>query len=241
MAAPPAPPTCAACGAGLPPGVKFCPQCGAAVGAPPPAAAPPSASPPSGAPPAGPTGSAPAAAGSAPTDIRQRITESRGPLQRLQLLLPGFHGYRQGEDARMADELLRKQVADKVHGSLAAVQAIRQSLTQQSQFGSLNDLAYILTDLQTLEGQIRHAEQGYSGIAAAVRVGAGMIDKLYEYDYGFVLAADQLRTAIAPLQVAAGANNAAGIRTEVEHLRSLVQQLKSAFESRMTSVEAIRV
>jgi hypothetical protein len=241
MAASPAPPTCAACGAGLPPGVKFCPQCGAAVGSAAPAAAPPSAAP-SGAPSApGTSGPGPAGAGSSPTDIRQRITESRGPLQRLQLLIPGFHGYRQGEDARMADELLRKQVADKVHGSLAAVQAIRQTLTQQSQFGSLNDLAYILTDLQTLEGQIRHAEQGYSGIAAAIRVGAGMIDKLYEYDYGFALAADQLRNAIAPLQAAAAAGNAAGIRTEVDHLRGLVLQLKSAFDSRMTSIEAIRV
>ncbi|MCI4334873.1 MAG: hypothetical protein L3K04_04535 [Thermoplasmata archaeon] len=176
-----------------------------------------------------------------PVDVRQRITESRGPLQRLQLLLPGFHGYRQGEDSRMADELLRVQVADKVHGSLAAVQGIRQSLTQANQFGSLNDLAYILTDLQTLEGQIRHAEQGYSGIAAAVRIGASQLDQLYEYDYGFVMAGDQLRAAVAPLQAAASSNDAAAVRTEVDRLRGLVQQLKSAFQSRMTTVEGIRV
>ncbi|HEV2449413.1 MAG TPA: zinc ribbon domain-containing protein [Thermoplasmata archaeon] len=229
---------CAACGAALPAGVKFCPQCGAAVGAAPaPPSAPPAAQPPDAA--SAPSG--PPAPGGSPTDIRSRITESRGTLQRLQLLLPGFHGYRQGEDARMADELLRKQVADKVHGSLAAVQAIRQSLTQQSQFGSLNDLAYILTDLQTLEGEIRHAEQGYSGIAAAIKVGASMLDRLYEYDYGFVLAADQLRNAVPPLEAASGSGDAARIRAEVDRLRGLVQQLKSAVESRMTTGEGLRV
>ncbi|MCI4363527.1 MAG: hypothetical protein L3K13_04395 [Thermoplasmata archaeon] len=174
-------------------------------------------------------------------DIRERVTESRGTLQKLQLLLPGFHGYRQGEDARMADELLRTQVANKVHGSLASVQGIRQSLTQASQFGSLNDLAYIITDLQTLEGQIRHAEQGYSGIAAAIRVGASQLDRLYEYDYGFVLASDQLRVAIGPLQDAAGANDAARIRAEVDRLRALVQELKNAFSARTTTVEGIQV
>lgn len=240
MSAAPPSASCAACGAALPPGVKFCPQCGAAVGAPspPPPPAPAAAAP---APGSAPAPAGPPAPGAAPTDIRSRITESRGPLQRLELLLPGFHGYRQGEDARMADELLRKQTADKVHGSLAAVQAIRQTLTQQSQFGSLNDLAYILTDLQTLEGEIRHAEQGYSGIAAAIKVGASMLDRLYEYDYGFVLAADQLRNAVPPLEAAAGSGDAARIRTEVDRLRGLVLQLKSAFESRMTTVEGIRV
>ncbi|MCI4345506.1 MAG: zinc ribbon domain-containing protein [Thermoplasmata archaeon] len=238
MAAPASGATCPACHAPLPPGVRFCPQCGAATTGAVPASMSASSSPPGPAPPAA---AAPSPGGAAPVDIRQRVTESRGTIAKLQLLLPGFHGYRQGEDARMADELLRKQVADKVHGALGAVQSIRQSLTQASQFGSLNDLAYIITDLQTLEGTIRHAEQGYSGIAAAIRIGASQLDRIYEYDYGFVMASDQLRVAIGPLQAAAGTNDAAQIRAQVDTLRGLVQQLKDAFSARMTTVEGIQV
>jgi hypothetical protein len=240
VSAPPPGAVCAACGAPLPAGVRFCPQCGAAIGGAPAPPAPPTSAPSPPSPPAA-SSPSPGAPGAAPVDIRQRITDSRGPLQKLQLLLPGFHGYRQGEDSRMADELLRKQVADKVHGSLATVQGIRQSLTQANQFGSLNDLAYIITDLQTLEGQVRHAEQGYSGIAAAVRIGASQLDRLYEYDYGFVMASDQLRAALPPLQAAAAANDATQIRAQVDGLRALVLELKNAFSARMNTIEGIQV
>lgn len=221
--------TCPACNAPISPGTKFCAQCGASLTLPPP-------------PPPPPTGSgagAPPAPG-APTDIRERIGESRGWIAKLELLVPGFHGYRQGEDARMADELLRSQVADKIHASLGDLQVCRQNLALSNQFANLNELALILSDLQVLEGRIRHAAQGYSGVAAAVRVGASQLDRLYEYDYGFAIAADQLRTGLGPLEDAANANDGARIAAEVTRVRGLSQQLRSAFEARMTTVEGIR-
>ena len=47
-------------------------------------------------------------------DIRNQVDDSRGVLKRLQLLIPGFRGYRQLEDLRVADALLRKQVAGTI-------------------------------------------------------------------------------------------------------------------------------
>src|SRR5215469_3113225 len=119
MATPPAPAasaTCPSCGATAPMGSRFCNQCGASLAGPGPGAA----SAPM------PTGTAPssAASGSAapPVDIRQTVDGDRGMLKRLQMLIPGFKGYRQGEDDRAADSLLRLQVADRVHRAVAAVQ-----------------------------------------------------------------------------------------------------------------------
>src|SRR5271170_7966430 len=103
--APPAPPpppsaapggpamvACPACHAPNPASSKFCNSCGAALAPPPPASAP-------------------------PVDIRERVDQDRGTLKRLQMLIPGFRGYRQGEDIREADSYLRMQVATKVHAA----------------------------------------------------------------------------------------------------------------------------
>ena len=43
-------------------------------------------------------------------DLRTEVDKSRGLLKRIQLLVPGYSGYRKLEDLRAADELLRGQI-----------------------------------------------------------------------------------------------------------------------------------
>jgi hypothetical protein len=138
--------------------------------------------------------------GARPVDIRQKVDADRGALKRLQLLIPGYRGYRMGEDIRAADSLLRRQVADKIHGALVQLQQARSDLAQANQFQILNDFTQLTADLQQLEVHIRNAEQGYSGISAAVRVQNADLDRLYEYDYGFAEAADQLSVGVTQLR-----------------------------------------
>ncbi len=223
-AAPPAAPaalTCPACGAVAPAGTKFCPSCGAALAP----AAPPAAS----------------AGASAPVDIRQTVEADRGVLKRLQLMVPGFRGYRQMEDLRAADSLLRTQVAGLLDRVLSSLQDTRQTMSRTNQYAGLTDLATVLSDLQVLSGRIRHAEQGYSGISANVRFQQTRLDQLYEYDYGFVQAADELATFAPSVQDAASRGDLEALRTSIQTLRTKVQVLQNAFTQRIRAVEGIMV
>jgi hypothetical protein len=216
----PAPPTaaaatCPSCKAPVAPGSKFCPACGASIA---PAAPPPNP----------------------PVDIRNRVEEDRGALKRLQLLVPGFRGYREQEDLRAADSLLRIQVAERVSRARGSVEAGRTALTQAGRFDRLNDLAQIISDLQRLEGEIRHAEQGYTGISPAVRVNASVLDRLYEYDYGFASAADTLARGLDGLGPAIASGDAASIGPIVATARGQVAQLDSAFKARMRAIQGIQ-
>ena len=213
------PQTCPKCGTGNPPANRYCSGCGAALAAMPPP----------------PPGSAPAP----PVDIRQTVDQDRGFLKKIQLLLPGFRGYRQGEDDRAADSLLRLQVADRVHRAATIVTNARAGLANAGDFARLNDLAQIAAELNVLEGQIRHAEQGYSGISPAVRTNVGSLDRLYEYDYGFVEAADELTTALAPLN--APTPSPADASAGIQSARSLIRQLQAAFQARTKAVQGIQV
>jgi hypothetical protein len=225
--APPASPTsCPKCGAPQPPGARYCNACGSSLfvagGSSTGTAAPP---------------------GAPPLDIRQKVEEDRGFIKRLQMLIPGFRGYREGEDVRAADSLLRRQVADKVQNARTTIENSRSSLTNAAQFAALNDLAPIIADLLRIEGEIRHAEQGYTGISPAVRANPQQLDRLYEYDYGFAIAADQLNQTIAPLPaLAAGAATDLGqLPTLISTARGQLLQLDTAFKARMQVVEGIRV
>ncbi|HZY91898.1 MAG TPA: zinc ribbon domain-containing protein [Thermoplasmata archaeon] len=214
--------TCPACRAQAPAGTRFCPNCGTSL--------------------TQPVGTAPlAAAGQPPVDIRQKVDADRGILKRLQLLLPGFRGYRQGEDLREADSLLRLQVADKVHLSVKTIQDCRTTLTNAGQFQALTSLADALADLQKLEGEIRHAAQGYSGISPATRIRPEQLDQLYQYDYGFAEAADQLNQTLEPLRAAGGNPSMPGAMDAVNQVRGQVSQLDTAFRARMNAIQGIMV
>jgi len=179
--------------------------------------------------------------GAPPVDIRQSVDDSRGVLKRLQLLIPGFRGYRQGEDIREADSFLRIQVADKLKNARTTIENSRSSLSNAAQFQTLRDLSPIIADLMGLEGRIRHAEQGYTGISPAVRANPQQLDRLYEYDYGFVQAADQLNQTIAPLPSLATGSDASVLQALVATARGQISQLDQAFKARMQVIEGIRV
>jgi len=226
-ASPPPPPTalvCPKCGSAAAPGSRFCNVCGSSLFS-------------QG---GSSTGTA-APAGSPPIDLREKVEGDRGALKRLQLLVPGFRGYRQGEDIRAADSFLRIQVADKVKNARTTIENSRSALSNANQFQALNDLAPIVADLLRLEGQIRFAEQGYTGISPAVRINPQQLDRLYEYDYGFASAADQLNQTIAPLPSLAMGSNGPAVQTLVATARGQVSQLDQAFKARIQVIEGIRL
>ena len=225
-AAPPTGPTvpCPKCGTLAPAGARFCNVCGSSL-----VVAQGSS-----------TGTSPPA-GAPPVDLRQKVEQDRGVLKRLQLLIPGFRGYRQGEDLREADAFLRIQIADRVRNARTTIENARSALANAAQFTVLNDLAPLVADLLRLEGQIRHAEQGYTGISPAARINPQNLDRLYEYDYGFVEAADQLAQTIAPLPALATGGQAGPLAQLVSTARGQISQLDQAFRARMQTVEGIRV
>ena len=226
---PPSPPapagtvSCPQCGAPATAGMKFCAQCGASLT------------------PATIVTAAGAPVASQPNvDLREKVDDDRGILKRLQMLIPGFRGYRQGEDLRASDALLRMQVADRIKRATSTIMDARTSLTNAGQFGSLNDLAGVISDLQRLEGEVRHAEQGYTGISPSIRIRPEAQDNLYEYDFGFVQAADQLGAAVEPLRQVTTADPAA-VRQTVSNVQGMVRALDNAFRARIRSAEGIQL
>lgn len=261
MVASAGPKYCSQCGGNLAPGVKFCAQCGAPLsassGAPPPSAASappppppppgpdPSAAPPGPAAPAGPASNpaygAPPVAPSAPpgNDIRSRVDQDRGVLKKLQLMVPGYRGYRQGEDIRAADSLLRLQIADRLVTAMGQLDTIRNQMARDGVMAGIVALGGLRSEMQRLEGQIRHAEGGYSGLSSTIKVTPQTLDNLYQRDWTFVASADQVLQSVGSIGQAVQTKDAPTINTSCDALRDNLKGLQTAFEQRLESVEGI--
>jgi hypothetical protein len=217
---------CPKCGAAQPAGARFCNDCGSSLVVQ-----------------AGSSTGTVAGTGAPPLDIRQKVETDRGFLKRVQLLIPGFRGYREGEDLRAADSILRREVADKVKAARTTIENARSALTNAGQFGALTDLAPLVADLMRVEGAIRAAQQGYTGFSPAVRVKPEQLDRLYEYDYGFADAADQLNRTVATIPGLLGgpSPNPSAVPGVLTTARTELSQLDAAFKARLQVVEGIQV
>ena len=172
------------------------------------------------------------------TDIRKQVVDSQGLLKKIQLVVPGFRGYRQLEDLRAADELLRRQVALILQKGISSLRDTRRTVVDKGDYSSLEPVASLISRLQQLEGEVEHAEQGYSGISPMIRVGQDTLNSLYDYDFAFVDTASKLTDSCNALSSAAG-HSALGV--SIDDTDSKITDFKNAFENRIRAVEKIQI
>ena len=116
-------------------------------------------------------------------DLRDKVEDDRGLIKKIQLCIPGFRGYRQKEDIRLADSLLRLQLADEMKNNvLLPLEQTRESAGRALELDLMNDLAKVISQAKMAEAKIRHAEQGYTGISPATRIKKTELNTMYEYD-----------------------------------------------------------
>lgn len=171
-------------------------------------------------------------------DIRKQVEDSRGLLKKIQLVVPGFRGYRELEDLRAADELLRRQVAVMLQRGITGLRDARRAIVDGGDYKSLEAVAATISRLQQLEGEVEHAEQGYSGISPMIRVGQETLNSLYDYDFAFLDTASKLSDA-CNLSSAAGDSTAIG--QGLTDIDSKITDFKTAFVKRIEAVEKIQI
>lgn len=173
-------------------------------------------------------------------DLRDKVIESRGFLKKLQLSIPGLREYRTLEDIRAADELLRKQVFDKLDGAKDRLEATRKSMADKGDFSNLTQMGSTISLLQQIAGEVFHAQQGSAGISPNIRIEEGTLNKLYEYDYNFVNSAEQVFSA-ANSSLAEYTSGTATSQAITTKIGQMLEDFKHAWQTRLESVEDILV
>lgn len=173
------------------------------------------------------------------SDIRQQVTENRGTLKKLELLIPGLRGYRNKEDIRVSDALLRKQVADKLDLAKTNLEGLRKQMANSGDYTNLGSVGSLIFQIQQFSGQVRHAQQGYSGFAATFQVNEGKLNNLYDCDFAFVNAAIQLVDSTSPSKLSYNPADGNSIQPAVNQLSSSVTALKQKWSQRMETIENI--
>ncbi len=172
-------------------------------------------------------------------DLRERVEDDRGLLKRIQLHVPGFAGYRRREDLRQAENILRIQMANSLKSARETTEEARELMVEENHYEELDRVGRIINRFRTLEGRVRHAEGGYSGISPAIRIEDAEINRLYEYDASLLDEASALGKETAELKAASGEGKE--LRKRTKDIRSQLDAFEDTFEKRMLVVSDTEV
>jgi hypothetical protein len=166
-------------------------------------------------------------------DIRKKVEEDRGLLKKIQLHIPGFAGYRRKEDLRASDSILRVQLAKRLGEVRDGLEECRRVLVKEYDMDELTDIGELVNKFKTIEGKVRHAEQGYTGLSPAVRIEEAVLEKLYEYDWAMIDYVISMEKFVVDLRSGIDAHDDALIKGSLRNLRARLTDFDRSFDERL--------
>jgi len=163
-------------------------------------------------------------------DVREKVTEALGGLEKLVAKIPGYQGYKEKEMRREADKLLREHLARQFEGQRRSITNLQKHLIDSRQVLLLDDLESGVMKLQYLIDRLKTASYGYAGFFDAVKVKEKQLDALYEFDNALLDEVPKVADAINKVSTAISAKE--GVAEAVADLVSTIQGVNETFNKR---------
>ncbi|MBI0584112.1 MAG: hypothetical protein ISF22_07780 [Methanomassiliicoccus sp.] len=174
-------------------------------------------------------------------DIRERVKEDQGILKKIQMFVPGFRGYRQKEDLRDADRMLRDQLAKKLSLQRKQIERSRRLVTNSYNSPELELMGGVISKYKKVEGLVSHSSPGYSGISADIQFKQDEISRLYEYDASMIDGLASMAQAIEQMRVSLTANEGLAAQDQIDQLRLLIDNFEEQFKRRINVIQGTEV
>ncbi|MBN1247201.1 MAG: hypothetical protein JXC32_06050 [Anaerolineae bacterium] len=128
--------------------------------------------------------------------LLDNVKDEMSGLEKLVAKIPGYKGYKEKEQRREADKLLREHIANRLRTVKTQLDTLQTDLISAGKIELLDEVGSAATQLQTFIDRLRTASYGYAGLFDAVRIKEDDLDRVYEFDASLLSYADRLEGAI---------------------------------------------
>ena len=152
-------------------------------------------------------------------------------VEKLELVIPGFHGYKKKELLREDDRLVRGKVADILARARREMERAIQRCAMVN-CAQLMALDTMRKKLMALESRVRHAEAGYRGYFDRVKFREEELNRLIEYDARMIELAEDILNGIGAIN--GGIANPQALGTAVLDLDDKLNSFEEVLSKRMS-------
>jgi hypothetical protein len=163
-------------------------------------------------------------------DFLERVKGAMGGLESFISKVPGYKGYKEKEQRREADKLLRDYLVRQFEEQQRKLNDQKLQLVSSGLIDLVDDLDRASTRLESFIIKIRTASQGYAGFFDAVKVKEGELDALYNFDNALLEGVPRLEASISNLSSAIMAKE--GVAQGISDLVALTGELNDTWAKR---------
>lgn len=166
------------------------------------------------------------------TDFRDRVKADRGLIKMIQLAIPGYRGYRKKEDLRIADRLLREELANRFSGVITSLEGARKAIIRKNELRLIEDAGNLVTRAGTCKERLLHSEQGYTGISPDYRIQEPQLNQMYEWDMSLLDLIGNLQNTANLLRERINSGTEAEMSAELENALAAIENYEGIFDRR---------
>ncbi len=169
-----------------------------------------------------------------------RVKSQTGILEKIELLVPGFHGYKEKEMRRESDKLIRNQIYQKLSDAEGQAKDIYRSLVNQGANDTWDDTDHLLARLDRIMERINHSEYGYAGFFDSTKVKEPDLDRMMGYDMQLIQMADNVTTSIQSLKDVLDNDRLQDAKGKVSEAMKVVDALENAYNGRKQIIVGVQ-
>ena len=170
------------------------------------------------------------------TDLQDTVTDQKGWFERITEKIPLYKGYKDKEDRREADTLLREHLVKLLGEQRQKAEDVASQMLTGAGMMQLDDIGRANTRLQTLIDKVDTAAQGYAGLFDAVKIKEDELDILYEFDQNMMQQVDEISAAIDSIQAAIDQDDGDSIPATVRRYTKTVTDTSALFDHRKDAI-----
>ncbi len=167
-------------------------------------------------------------------DYQHAIEDSKGGLEKLASKIPGYRGYKEKEDRRAADKLLREHLASQLKEQQRRLAELQRDLLDGGGLLLVDDLERAVTKVQNLADKVRTASYGYAGLFDEIKVKEEDLDALYDFDEDLLGHVSAIQAAIDALAAAVDASG--DVKAAITDVVSAAEEANGTWRQRESAI-----
>jgi hypothetical protein len=166
-------------------------------------------------------------------DFLGRVTSEQGFFEKILSKVPGFSGYIDLSNRRIADKLLRDTLANHFESLWQKISSIQRELITSGELEKVTDLEGAALKIRQFIDRVKSAAYGYAGFFDAVKIKQEELSSIYQYDLKMLDLEGDISRAIDNVESSLGTD---GLPASLRNLISLSQQCLDSFEKRKEAI-----
>lgn len=127
------------------------------------------------------------------TDPRGVVQGGLNELEKLEMKIPGFAGYKEKELRRQSDRMLRDMLSRQYQDQKNRIAEAQNALLGAGQISGMSKLETANLKLNLLIDHLKTGATGYAGLFDAVKVKEAELDRVYQFDMQLTAGVDKIK------------------------------------------------